>query len=120
VSDLGHILALRALAVSMPAGFATALAGTSSCARNELELSGPAACPASSRPGSGSASFVYVAGAVRIVASTSELSVFRGAGEAILACVRVRQPTTFMVVLPGTLAARPAPGAGATACGYAR
>lgn len=100
---------LRGLAVAMPPGFATALDETSPCARDDLELRGPAACPASAALGSGSASFVYVAGALRIGASTRELRVFRGAGDAILVYVRVTQPAPFAVVLPGTLAAQPAP-----------
>ena len=77
--------------------------------RRKLEIQGPAACPPASKLGSGSAAFVYVAGALRIRASTRELSVFRGAGEAVLVYVRVTQPTTFAVVLPGTLEPRPAP-----------
>ncbi len=100
---------LRALSISTPAGFQTALAGTPSCAQDTLELGGPGACPGGSKLGAGSASFVYVAGALRIAASTRELSVFRGPGDAILAYVEVSQPTTFSVVLPGTLSARPAP-----------
>ncbi len=100
---------LRALSLAMPAGFQIALADVPPCSQDVLELRGPAACPTGSRIGAGSASFVYVAGALRISATTRELSVFRGPGTAILVYVRVTQPTTFAVVLTGTLEDRPAP-----------
>ncbi|MDP2711683.1 MAG: hypothetical protein Q8O56_10740, partial [Solirubrobacteraceae bacterium] len=101
--------ALRGLTIAMPDGFARALAGTTPCARADLAGRGPAACPASSRLGSGSASFVYVTGALRIPASTDELSLFRGPGDTLLMYLRVTQPATLAIVVPGALTARPAP-----------
>ena len=97
---------LRRLTIGLPDGFATALEGTVACDREALALGGPGACPAASRLGAGAASFVYVAGLIRIAATTEELTLVRGAGDGVLLYLRVTQPTTVAYVLPGTLTAR--------------
>jgi len=100
---------LRTLAISTPDGFGTTLAGATACTRDALEQGGPQGCPPDSKLGSGSAEFIYVAGALRIRASTRELTIVRGDGDAILVHAAVTQPAPFSIVLPGALTARPAP-----------
>ena len=100
---------LRGLAIAMPDGFATALGGTASCVRAELEARGSSACPASSKLGSGSAAFTITLGGLAIPAETAEVGLFRGAGDELLLYLRVASPAAVSVVLPGTLTSRPAP-----------
>ncbi len=100
---------LRGLAIAMPDGFATALGGTTSCVRAELEARGSSACPAGSKLGSGSAAFTITLSGFAIPAETEEVGLFRGAGDELLLYLRIARPAAFSVVLPGTLSARPAP-----------
>jgi len=98
---------LRRLSLGLPAGFSTTLADVPACARETLALRGPGACPAGARLGAGSASFVYVAGVVRVAASTEELTLVRGDGapDSVLLYLRVTRPTPLTFVLPGRLTA---------------
>lgn len=77
-------------------GFATSLAGTTSCSLAVLQGAGPAGCAASSKLGSGDASFVFVStqfeNVFELAVSTDELSVFRGPGDEILVYALVTRP----------------------------
>ena len=100
---------VQMLSVAMPDGFATALAGTSTCSAAQLQSGGSAACPASSKLGSGSADFTVRLSPFALAGSTEEAGVFRGEGDVVLLYVRIERPAAVKVVLPGTLTARAAP-----------
>jgi hypothetical protein len=100
---------LRGIAIAMPDGWATALGGTTSCVRADLEARGSSACPATSKLGGGSAQFTVNLGGFPIPAETAEVGLYRGVGGELLLYLRVASPAPFSVVLPGTLIARPAP-----------
>ncbi|HWI08030.1 MAG TPA: hypothetical protein VNT54_10990 [Solirubrobacteraceae bacterium] len=69
---------IRGLQISLPDGFATTLASIPSCLEPRFAARGAAGCPPQTRLGVGSASFVYVAGGLRLNASTDELMLFHG------------------------------------------
>lgn len=111
--------ALRTLSVALPGGFTTTLDTIVSCSRPAFETSGSAACPAGSRLGAGSASFVYASGGLRIPASTDELVLFHGERtasatgpgkqSALYLYLRITKPIALSFVVPGTVVDRPAP-----------
>ena len=105
--------AVRKLQIALPDGFTTTLPAIASCIAPDFDASGSAACPADSRLGTGSASFVYAAGAVRIAASTEEVVLFhgarRGATSGLHLYARIAKPIAFSFSIPGTIEDRPAP-----------
>lgn len=104
---------VRKLSIALPDGFTTTLPAIASCSAPDFAAAGSAACPAASRLGAGSASFVYVAGAARIAASTEELVLFHGAREggrsALHLFLRIAKPVAFSLSVPGTIEDRAAP-----------
>ena len=104
---------LRGLAVALPDGFTTTLSAVPSCLNPDFKANGSAACPATSRLGTGSASFLYLSGGLRIPASTEELALFHGArsgAQSVLYLyLKITRPATLSFVVPGTIDDRPAP-----------
>jgi hypothetical protein len=105
--------ALTRLAVALPEGFTTTLSQVPSCLTPDFKANGSAACPATSRLGAGSASFVYIAGGLRIPASTDELVLFHGARSGtqsvLYLYLKISRPASFSLVVPGTIDDRPSP-----------
>ena len=69
---------IRGLQISLPDGFATTLASIPSCLEPRFHARRAAGCPPESRLGGGSASFVYVAGGLRLSGTTDEMLLFHG------------------------------------------
>ena len=101
------------LAIALPDGFTTTLPTLASCIAPDFDSAGSSACPAGSRLGSGSASFVYVAGATRIAAATDEVVLFHGRREgttsALHLYLRISKPIALSYTIPGTIEDRAAP-----------
>lgn len=104
---------MRRLVIVLPDGFTTALDAIASCATPDFGANGSAACPAASRLGVGSASFVYVSGGLRIPATTDELALFHGVRtsgrSALHLYLKITRPAAFAFAIPGTVDDRPAP-----------
>lgn len=102
---------IRGLQISLPDGFATTLASIPSCLKPRFAARGAAGCPADTRLGGGSASFVYVAGSLRFKASTDELMLFHGErrrtpsghGSTLHLYARVTTPIHYVFSIAGTI-----------------
>lgn len=108
---------INGLQISLPDGFATTLASVPSCLEPRFAARGAAGCPADTRLGAGSASFVYVAGSLRFNASTDELMLFHGARRrtasgyesTVLLYARVTKPIYYVFSIAGTIEDRQPP-----------
>lgn len=109
---------INGLQISLPDGFATtALASIPSCLEPRFQARQADGCPANTRLGGGSASFVYVAGGLRFSASTDELMLFHGERRptasghesTLLLYARVTKPIYYIFSIAGKIEDRPAP-----------
>jgi hypothetical protein len=104
---------LSRLQIALPDGFTTTLSKIPSCVEPVFAAYGSQACPAATRLGSGTASFVFALPGLKEGGATDEIVLFHGARSAgqsdLYLYVHVSKPIRAQFVVPGTIADRPAP-----------
>jgi hypothetical protein len=104
---------LSRLEIALPDGFTTTLSKVPSCVEPVFAAYGSQACPATTRLGSGAASFVFALPGLKEGGATDEIALFHGtrsgAQSELYLYVHVSRPIRAQFVVPGTIVDRPAP-----------